>query len=320
MKKSPSIIEDILYNPIFQLIIALILAAFALSGKLSMIAAGIFLFFAWSLIPFVLWRSNCGVNWKNKHRVVLIIVITIISGILLFLLNRWINKPIPQIDKPPLTSLSKIKPGEQPKPPMVQDKEARKNLSQVKEPKLTPGANENLKGKIKKEVVLPSRQEKIETSGDVALRFIYSKSPALVIINQSDSVARDIKWTVQLWNMDLPERNDPLPIPIQIFDWIKAHDQGGPQNLFGSPSVTQLLTPGNRLFGSASVNCPTCARGRTYIIYIVWGQGGWVYEVKEEKSGHIITPVNFLKDAREEYFKYLEAKIPENLRLPIGER
>ena len=55
---------------------------------------------------------------------------------------------------------------------------------------------------------------------DVALRFVYPKSPALVLVNQSAVIARDIKWTVVLWNMDLPDRNDPLPIPVSTFDWI----------------------------------------------------------------------------------------------------
>jgi len=156
-------------------------------------------------------------------------------------------------------------------------------------------------------------------SPDVALRFIYPKSPALIIKNLSDSVARDIKWTVVLWNMDLPDRNDPLPIPIQVFDWLRAHSEGGPENLFNTPSVTPLLKPGNRLFGSASVDCPTCSRGRTYIVYIVWGQGGWFSEVENEKSGDLIVPKNFLRETREMYFKQLEALIPKNSRLLIGE-
>lgn len=158
-----------------------------------------------------------------------------------------------------------------------------------------------------------------ESPADVALRFVYPKSPALVIANLSDSLARDIKWTVVLWNMDLPDRNDPLPIPVSTFDWLKARDEGGPQDLFNGPLVAPLLKPGNRLFGSVSVDCPACARGRTYIVYIVWGQGGWFSEVENERSGRIIVPPKFLKDSREKYFKALEAAIPENSRLPIGE-
>ena len=153
---------------------------------------------------------------------------------------------------------------------------------------------------------------------DVALRFVYPKSPALVLANQSAVIARDIKWLVILWNMDLPDRNDPLPIPVSTFDWIRPHTQGGPQNLFGSPIVASLLKPGNRLFGSASVICPECARGRTYIVYIVWDDGGWFSEVENEKSGNPLTPPNFLEASRIEYFKALEAAASTQSRTPIG--
>ncbi len=155
---------------------------------------------------------------------------------------------------------------------------------------------------------------------EVSLRFVYPKSPALMIINQSAAIARDIKWTVILWNMDLPERNDPLPIPVSTFDWLRPHAQGGPQNLFDGPLVSPLLKAGNRLFGSASVICPTCARGRTYIVYIVWGQDGWVAEIPDEVSGNLVIPPKLSKEYREAYFKQLEATVPTHWRVPIGER
>lgn len=154
----------------------------------------------------------------------------------------------------------------------------------------------------------------------VALRFVYPKNPALMIVNTSDWMARDIKWVVALWNMDLPERNDPLPIPVSTFDWIKPRDEGGPQNLFGSPLVSPLLKPGNRLIGSATVDCPECVNGKTYFVYIVWGSGGWYSEIEDEKSGKLIIPINFLKETREQYFKEIEALVPEKSRIPIGER
>jgi len=80
------------------------------------------------------------------------------------------------------------------------------------------------------------------------------------------------------------------------------------------------LKEGNRLFGSASVVCPECARGRTYIVYIVWGDSGWFSEVENEKSGKIIIPPNFLKTSRIEYFKALEAAVPAQSRMAIGKR
>jgi hypothetical protein len=152
---------------------------------------------------------------------------------------------------------------------------------------------------------------------DVALRFVYPKSPALVLVNQSAVIARDIKWTVMLWNMDLPDRHDPLPIPVSAYDWLRPHEEGGPQNLFGSRLVAPLLKPGNRLFGSASVICPECARGRTYIVYIVWDESGWFLEVENEKSGKIFVPLNFSQEGRIGHFKALEMMAPAQSRTSI---
>lgn len=62
----------------------------------------------------------------------------------------------------------------------------------------------------------PPEPPKVEIpeAPDVTLRFIYPNEPALVLVNQSGVTARDIKWTVALWNLDMPERTDPLPISV----------------------------------------------------------------------------------------------------------
>ena len=154
---------------------------------------------------------------------------------------------------------------------------------------------------------------------DVRLRFVYPKSPALMLINSSDALARDVKWTVVLWNLDLPERDEPLPIPVATFDWLKPGQQGGPQNLFGSNTVAPLIKQGDHLFGSASVNCPTCSRGRSYIVSIVYGEGGWVAEVEREKSGNLFIPPNLRKETRDTYFKTLEETTAAESRIPIAQ-
>lgn len=153
---------------------------------------------------------------------------------------------------------------------------------------------------------------------DLAIRFVHPESPSLVLINQSSVIAKDIKWTIALWNMELPERNDPLPIPISTFDWIRPHSESGPQNIFHTPHIKPLLNPGDRLFGSASVCSPDSIQGRTYIVYIIWEKSGWFAEVKEEKSGNIFIPRNFSKTSRDSYFKFLENMVPIDNRISIG--
>lgn len=153
----------------------------------------------------------------------------------------------------------------------------------------------------------------------LTLGFVYPKSPALMLINESDAIAKDILWYLILWNLDLPDRSDPLPIPSQKADWLRPHDGGGPLSLFGDPSVASLLKPGNRLFGVASVRCATCSRGRAYIVRIVWGENGWFSEIENAQSGKPPLPPDFSRATLDEYFKSLESEAPVQSRRPIAE-
>jgi hypothetical protein len=152
---------------------------------------------------------------------------------------------------------------------------------------------------------------------DVALRFVGRVTPALVIINTSDSLAREIKWTVVLWDMDRPDQVNPLPIPVSAFDWLRPHSSSAMLDLFGGPAVSPPRKQGDRLFGSASVICPNCRRGRTYIVFIVCGEGGWFSEYGREKSGGTLTPRGVSLAARESYFKSLEAAAPIRQRIAL---
>jgi hypothetical protein len=164
-------------------------------------------------------------------------------------------------------------------------------------------------------------------SPDVTLRFVYPTSPALVLVNESSVVARSIKWTVVLWNLDdprtyanpapIPDAHDPLPIPVSTFDFLRPGTTGGPQGLFNTPLVRPHVKEGQRLFGSASVICPECERGHTYIVSIVFGRGGWYTEVLDWKEGEMATPKKFTKDGVEEYYKNLLSRVPEANRIPI---
>jgi len=170
-------------------------------------------------------------------------------------------------------------------------------------------------------VVGGAAQTESSTRPEVTLRFIYPKGPALELINQSDVLAREIKWTVVLWNIDtLSERTDPLPIPVQTFDWIRPNQKSGPNGLFTAPTVKALLTSGNRLFGSTSVICPDCVRGWTYMVYIKWRDGGWYSKVMNEVSGDLIVPKKFTAEDVLAFFEDSINNIPEKDRIPITDR
>ena len=89
---------------------------------------------------------------------------------------------------------------------------------------------------------------------DVTLKFVYRESPALVIVNSSDVVARDMKWMVVLWNKDHPDDANPLQIPATAFDWLKPHTMSAPNGFLSLPAVVPKIKPGDHLIGSAAVD------------------------------------------------------------------
>jgi hypothetical protein len=82
------------------------------------------------------------------------------------------------------------------------------------------------------------------TGPDVTLRFVWAEAPSLQAINISDKVAREIKWSVVLWNLDDPrvysnpdapdiaDKHEPLPIPVSTIDFVRSYSSGGPISYF----------------------------------------------------------------------------------------
>jgi len=151
---------------------------------------------------------------------------------------------------------------------------------------------------------------------DIFLKLVYPESPSLVIVNPSDAVAREMKYSVELWNSSQPDDNNPLPIPVGSFDWLKGHSEGGPQILF-TASISSPLKPGDKLYGSAAINCPTCIRGRSYFVYIEWGKGGWTAETSDPK-GMLVAPAKNTREGRIAFFREFEQTVAGDLRIPIG--
>lgn len=189
--------------------------------------------------------------------------------------------------------------------------------------------SEELRWVIGRETKTLVQQSAVEAP-DVALRFVYPKSPALVLVNESGAIARNIKSAVALWNMDdprtyvnpnaSPDAHDPLPIPVATFDFLRPRTAGGPQNLFDSPLVAPHIKNGQRLFGSASIICPECARGHTYIFSIIWGEGGWYVEALNSREGELLIPANFNKETVAAFFREIVAQTPESARIPIQDK
>jgi hypothetical protein len=156
---------------------------------------------------------------------------------------------------------------------------------------------------------------------DVTLKFVYTTRPAVMLINDSNKIAKEIKWTVVLWNLDNPrtfsnnphgpDDHEPLPIPVAKFDFIRPHSKGGPQSILGAP-ISNYIKDGDHLVGSASVICPDCERGHTYFVSITIGSGGWFAEIDNMRDGDVAIPSRLTRQSVAEYTRSLEAIRPQD--------
>lgn len=149
---------------------------------------------------------------------------------------------------------------------------------------------------------------------EIGIRLVNPDRPAVLLVNNSPVNAKDIKWGIILWN-HRTEDPTPLQIPIQTFDWIKAGMNGGPQDIF--QRVESQVQQGDILYGSAFVDCPDCMKGKTYLVFITYGVGGWFTELHDPKAGSPAEPLTYTPEGREMYFKAIMS-VPPNRRIAIA--
>lgn len=153
---------------------------------------------------------------------------------------------------------------------------------------------------------------------EVALRFQDPDSPTLVILNTSGVVAQNIKWWVLLFDFDryMPGSLPIAPIHSSTFDFLRAHAPSIPQSLSAEPGFFSIVKPGDRLYGSAIVDCPECKRSRTYLLYLKWGENGWYSLDKTAPQGQVHRPTSqSAEDAAA--FVHLVESVPPSARVPI---
>jgi hypothetical protein len=150
---------------------------------------------------------------------------------------------------------------------------------------------------------------------DAVLHFVFPTQPSLLIENLSDQVVRDVKYSVELWNRDLPDRDDPIPIPVSTFDFINGRQTAGPMSLFHN--IQTFVKPGDSLYGTASVVLPG-GKAHTYLMHIIFGSGGWYAEVKSFTNGDLVIPhIPISRENREAYCVMIEST-PPGSRMPIA--
>jgi hypothetical protein len=105
--------------------------------------------------------------------------------------------------------------------------------------------------------------------------------PSIVIMNNTDVVAHDMRYSVYLWNLDHTDNLDALPIltPIPQGTFVRAHERFLPTALFDSPAVKARIRTGDRLWGFINVTCSDCSETKVYFMGALLGSGGWLSEV-----------------------------------------
>jgi len=83
-----------------------------------------------------------------------------------------------------------------------------------------------------------------------------------------------------------------------------------PEAIFQTPLVRPLIKEGDSIFGSASVYCPICVRGHTYLFEIIWGESGWYAEIPEVANGTIFVPKH--RGAVADYVEVVRSVMPSN--------
>lgn len=164
---------------------------------------------------------------------------------------------------------------------------------------------------------------------DVTARFLGRSPTSIVLMNNSNVPAEQIKWAPFLFNLDEAIRAEnenrqvliqPLAVPSQLFDFLKPHQESLPMDVFQQRLGVLNVRESDRIIGSVSIQCPRCARGHTYIVFVVPGKTGWSWEQKGNDSGLGIRPTNGYPQGIIDFYNAIEAYIPQDYRTTIYER
>lgn len=114
---------------------------------------------------------------------------------------------------------------------------------------------------------------------DIQLSLTGAKAVTVKIENPSRRVVYMPKYQAMLWNLDSAgDLLDPLPVRVQMGDFIRPNERWGPNSMMGLPDVQKRVKEGDRVFGLIVITCPDCVATRTYIAFMRQGLGGWYSE------------------------------------------
>ncbi len=100
-------------------------------------------------------------------------------------------------------------------------------------------------------------------------------------------------------------------------DYIRPGEFMGPNQFMGIDGVKAVVKPGDRIFGSVSVSCPTCVKTKTYWLFIKAGDGGWYEE--QQGPGKAIKGLDAAKAIAANFDGYADIFAPLAKRVSIKE-
>ncbi len=155
---------------------------------------------------------------------------------------------------------------------------------------------------------------------DISLVLVYPQSVSLLIRNDSTVVARESRYSVVLWNLELLSGSkQPLPIPVGSHDWVRPGRRGGPYGIMSRPKTQGLIKPSDRIFGYIALACPDRSTDKIYWVFFKHGQGGWYAEARQKFSGGMTALLKMLPMVKSDPNAALKF-IPQNDRVQIRDR
>jgi hypothetical protein len=158
---------------------------------------------------------------------------------------------------------------------------------------------------------------------DLGMEFVSPQDVAFRMVNLSNAIVRDAKYTFILVDLDGPRTvgsgDGAIPQILQIPTTVNSGDFLKPKHKYMErpmstfQGVQAVVKPGDRIFGYVTVTCPDCVKERRYWVYFVNGPGGWYYEFTGD--GSVQFPIGPVLTNTE---KTLAQIAPVQRRIPIS--
>ena len=151
----------------------------------------------------------------------------------------------------------------------------------------------------------------------LAATIVNPSANSIVFENLSDRLAEGVTWELVMFRVSDAAF---FSFATQNAGYIKAQSKTPAyvMNLTTLPKVDnggKQLVDGDVLIGSLALDCPTC-KGNTYIVYLVWNEGGWFSSVINENGG-LLLPKGMSKAAVDNFLTYALVEVRPEHKQPI---